>query len=118
MGLVNHLLAVMPSSSGPDRQIDIQFSYGDVREFCYRVGDSLRFSADEQPAQALDAIVPGIAVMLDEAPHPPAGEPIPEEQVRYFRIVVMTGRIVSYSPTTREDFKALESVPQSSRSAG
>lgn len=108
MGTNNHLLATIVDSGGFTTDIDIQFEFGDVREHVYRIGDELRFSTESLKGQKYTAVVPGIAVDWHRNEKTRLGTASRPGDYRYFRIIVVDGRIISFAPTTVEDFEMLD----------
>lgn len=102
MGLNNYLMTSEVQSDGTTIDIDIAFSYGEVREYFYRVGDKI-FSVerDDNDLSGICIVVPGLAAIRHTKESGNTCE-------RYYRIVLIDDQIVSYSPTTKDDYDALE----------
>lgn len=102
MSLNNHLLAVI-ESGGEAREVDIQFRYGEVREYVYRVGDEVYITEKEREFVNKWTVVPGIAAI------PSCAEAdISSTKELFFRIVIFENVIASIIQTTEEDYDMLE----------
>src|SRR4051812_13151803 len=100
MSLSSYVLLYDPDAASGLEEWDIQFWHGDDSERTYRLGDPI------QPMGDRDAVLAGIAIV----PPPPSGtlgRDIPREAYRYFRVVIVRGRIVSFHRTTEADYDSL-----------
>ncbi len=108
MGLTNHLIATVLSHEGEVEEIDIQFNYGEVREIYYRLGDTILAESATGLERLDDAVIPGIALVSENKSDSPIKLEV--NNLRYFRIVVINGRIASFLLTSLEDYESLEAA--------
>lgn len=102
MSLNNHLLVSL-NCGGKTDELDVQFRFGETREYVYRVGDQVHVLESERATTPRRAVVAGIAALRGAE-----GSCQVEPKELYFRILIIDDVIVSVTPTSAEDYEMLE----------
>ena len=95
MGLNNHLLI---EESGVD--LDIYFSYGEVRELFYRIGDEIFFGRGNLSSR--NTFVPGCLYSLEK------NEDGSFKDNRFFKIELKDGLILRAQEVSQDEYGSLE----------
>lgn len=101
MGLNNYVTVIDIQPDGSAIELDIAFSYGEVREYFYRVGDEVFVTEQENSDNGGMYVIPGLAALSGNNKNEMVHE-------RYYRIIISNGRITAYFPTTQGDYEDLE----------